>query len=221
MSDLISALLLSLRIALSATALVAVIGIPLAYFLARRRFVGKTLLETLLTVPLVLPPTVVGYVIIRILGVRSPIGALLDRAFGYRLLFSMEGAMLAAVVVSLPLLLIPARAAFAAVEPEYEEIARLFGAGRLSTFWHVNLPLARRGIASGLLLAFARALGEFGATYMVFGGQEGRQTLPISIYEDYVGNEAARAVPAVVLLMAVSLLVIYAYNRAPNSTRSR
>src|SRR4051812_29108784 len=135
MGDLVSALILSLQIAISATAIVAFIGIPLAYFLARRRFVGKTLIETLLTVPLVMPPTVVGYLIILTLGVRSPIGGALDRAFGYRLLFSLPGAILAAVVVSLPLLLIPARAAFAAVEPEFEEIARLFGAGRLSTFW--------------------------------------------------------------------------------------
>jgi molybdate transport system permease protein len=221
MGDLLPALILSLRIALTATAVVALIGIPLAYFLARRRFFGKTLFETLLTVPLVLPPTVVGYLIILALGARSPIGAVLDRAFGYRLLFSLGGAILAAVVVSLPLLLLPARAAFAAVEPEYEEIARLYGAGRLQTFWHVNLPLARRGIASGLLLAFARALGEFGATVMVFGHQSDRQTLPISIYQDYVGNEAARAMPAVVLLSAVSLLVIFLYNRTPQSTRSR
>ena len=221
MGDLFSALFLSLRIAISATAIVAVFGIPLAYFLGRRRFVGQTLIETLLTVPLVLPPTVVGYLIILTLGVRSPIGSLLDRAFGYRLLFSFPGAVLAAVVVSLPLLLIPARAAFAAIEPEYEEIARLFGAGRLSTFWHVNLPLARRGIASGLLLAFARALGEFGATVMVFGSQEDRQTLPISIYQDFIGREFSHAMPAVVLLSIVSLVVIYAYNRAPDRTRSR
>ena len=132
MGDLLSPLLLSLRIAIIATAVVAAVGIPLAYFLARRRFFGRTLVETLLTVPLVLPPTVVGYLIILAVGVQSPIGQFLDRAFGYRLLFTIPGAILAAVIVSLPLLLLPARAAFAAIEPEYEEIARLFGAGRRS-----------------------------------------------------------------------------------------
>lgn len=221
MSDLLSALSLSLRIALSATVIVALIGVPLAYLLARKKFFGRSVIETLLTIPLVLPPTVVGYLVILALGVQSPIGQLLDRSFGYRLLFSLAGAILAAVVVSLPLLLLPARAAFAAIEPEYEEIARLFGAGRLQTFWHVNLPLARRGIASGLLLAFARALGEFGATVMVFGSQQGRRTLPISIYEDYTGNDFAHAAPAVVLLSAVSLAVMIIYNRWPDSTRGR
>ncbi|CAN5437505.1 molybdate ABC transporter permease subunit [soil metagenome] len=221
MSDLLTALSLSLQIALCATAIVALIGIPLSYLLARKKFFGRSIIETLLTVPLVLPPTVVGYLIILSLGVQSPIGQMLDRGFGFRLLFSLPGAILAAVVVSLPLLLLPARAAFAAVEPEYEEIARLFGAGRLQTFWHVNLPLARRGIASGLLLAFARALGEFGATVMVFGSQEGRQTLPISIYQDFVGLDLSHAAPAVVLLSAISLAVMIAYNRWPGSTRSK
>jgi len=221
MADLISALSLSLRIALSATVIVALVGVPLAYLLARKKFFGRSVVETLLTVPLVLPPTVVGYVIILTFGLRTPIGQLLDRTLGYRLLFTIPGAVLAAVIVSLPLLLLPAKAAFAAIEPEYEEIARLFGAGRLQTFWHVNLPLARRGVASGLLLAFARALGEFGATVMVFGTEEGRQTLPISIYENYISRDFAHAAPAVVLLSAVSLVVMILYNRWPDSTRGR
>jgi molybdate transport system permease protein len=221
MADLFSALFLSLRIAISATLIVAMVGIPLAYFLARHRFFGRTLIETLLTVPLVLPPTVVGYLIILALGVRSPVGAALNELFGFRLLFSLTGAIMAAVIVSLPLLLLPARAAFAAIEPEYEEIARLFGAGRIGTFWHVSLPLARRGIASGLLLAFARALGEFGATVMVFGSQPERETLPISIYQDFIGREFSHAMPAVVLLSVVSLGVIFLYNRLPITSSSR
>jgi molybdate transport system permease protein len=221
MSDLFSALALSLRIALCATVMVALIGVPLAYLLARKRFIGRSVIETLLTVPLVLPPTVVGYLILFSLGVRTPIGRFLDRTFGYQLLFSVPGAILAAVIVSLPLLLLPARAAFAAIEPEYEEIAKLSGAGRLQTFWHVNLPLARRGIASGLLLAFARALGEFGATVMVFGSEVGRQTLPISIYQDVIGGDRWHAVPAVMLLTVVSLGVMIVYNRWPDSTRGR
>jgi molybdate transport system permease protein len=126
----------------------------------------------------------------------------------------MEAAVIAGTLVALPMLYMPARAAFASVERELEDIARLFGATRLEMFWHVSLPLARKGIASGLLLAFARALGEFGATVMVFGRQEGRLTLPISIYVDYEAGELAAATPAVVALMAISLTVILIYNRS-------
>lgn len=217
MAELFGSLLLSLRIALSATGIVALLGIPVAYFLARRRFVGKSLLETLLMMPLVLPPTVIGYFIIVVIGKRGPIGQLFESAFGYRFVFSEAGAVIAAVVVSFPLLLLPARAAFASVETEYEQIAQIFGASRWQIFWHVNLPLARRGVISGLLLAFARGLGEFGATMMIFGNREGHRTLPISVYQDYVDNNWRAAVPAVILLTLVSLLVLLVYNRRPSS----
>jgi molybdate transport system permease protein len=213
MSALFDSLILTLRIALCATVLVALVGVPLAWFVARHRFRGRSALETLLTLPLVLPPTVVGYLILVTLGARSPIGAWIDHTFGWRILFTEPGAVLASAVVSFPLLLLPARAAFASVEPEFEEIARLMGAGALSTFWHVRLPLARRGLASGLLLAFARALGEFGATLMVFGSFEDRRTLSISVYEDFVGGQLAHAWPAVVLLIVVSFGVIIVHNR--------
>src|SRR5439155_5803480 len=167
MHHLLAPLLLSLRVAIVATVLVALIGVPLAYVMARRAFAGRSVVEAVLIVPLILPPTVVGYFILMALGRRSPIGMLLERWFGYSVLFHWHGAVIASAVVALPLLYLPARAAFMNLERELEDIARLMGAGPIGVFWHVSLPLARRGIASGLLLAFARALGEFGATVMV------------------------------------------------------
>jgi molybdate transport system permease protein len=214
MSGLVSPLLLSLKVALVATLGVALIGIPLAFFMGRRRFAGKSVVDALLVVPLVLPPTVVGYLILIVLGTRGPVGRVLDAWFGYRVILTWHGAVIAALVVALPLLYLPAKSAFASVDRELEDLARLFGANALQQFWHVSLPLARRGIASGLLLAFARALGEFGATVMVLGDIEGQRTLPISIYTDYATGELRDAAPAVLLLSAVSLVMVIAYNRS-------
>lgn len=211
MNELWPLLAFSLGVATAATVFVVLIAVPLAYFSARTRFVGKGLLEAVLTMPLVLPPTVVGYFLIVLFGRRGAAGSFLAKiADGYTILFRPEGAVLAAAVVSLPLLYLPAKAAFAAVDRELEEIAKLMGASALQTFWHVSLPLARRGIFSGLLLTFARSLGEFGATVMVLGAFADRQTLPIFIY-----NEPARAAAAVWALTAVSLVLILLYNRLP------
>jgi len=212
MGELWTSLLLSLRIALAATVLASLTAVPLAYLLARRSFPGKSILETILTLPLVLPPTVVGYLIIIVFGIQSPIGRWLDATFGMRLLFTEAGAVVASAVVAFPLLLLPARAAFAAVERELEEIARLMGAGPVSVFWHVSLPMARRGIAGGLLLAFARSLGEFGATVMVFG--TARKTLPVLVWYANESGGMKDVVPAVCVLLAVSLMVMGIYNRS-------
>jgi molybdate transport system permease protein len=209
----------SLQVALVATALVALIAIPLAFVMARWRVPGRSLLEALLTIPLVLPPTVVGYVILILAGRRSPLGRWLAETFDYSIIFHWHGAVIAAATVALPLLYMPAKAAFAGVDHELEDAARLMGANLLQQFWHVSLPLARRGIFSGLLLAFARALGEFGATVMVLGDQARFQTLPISIYNDYTAGDLDRAGGAVLALTAISLVVILIYNRSPLSNR--
>jgi len=212
---------LSLRIAASATALTALVAIPLSYEMARRRFRGKSLIEGLIMLPLVLPPTVVGYAIIVLLGTQSLIGGLAYRAMGYRIIFSFEGAVLAAAVVALPMLYIPAKAAFGSVERELEDIAKLMGANPLEVFWHVSIPLARRGLLAGFILAFARALGEFGATVMVFGMQEDRLTLPISIYKDSADGNLSQAMPGVIALALVSLSLILAYNYSATGRRDR
>lgn len=215
MSELSSAIFLSLRIAACATVVAAAIGVPLAFALARRRFPGKSLVEALLTIPLVLPPTVVGYALIILLGRSSPMGQFIESAFGSGILFTVTGAVIASAVVSLPLLYLPVKAAFATVEPELEEIARLMGANPLQVFWHVSLPTARRGIASGVLLAFARSIGEFGATLMVFGSRENQKTLPILVYDlAYETGSNTQALPAILILIAISLLAIFLCNRA-------
>jgi molybdate transport system permease protein len=214
MSIIWNPLTLSLQIALAATLLAALAAVPLAFYLGRRRFTGKSLVEALIMVPLVLPPTVVGYFIIMSLGARGWLGQHLHEWFGYSIMFRFEGAVLAAAVVALPMIYMPARAAFATVDRELEDIARLMGASRLQMFWHVSLPMARRGLLSGLLLGFARALGEFGATIMVFGWQPGRLTLPISIYADYEQGQLANAAAAVIALVITSLALIFAYNRS-------
>jgi molybdate transport system permease protein len=211
---LVSPLWLSLKVAVVATIVVTLLAIPLAYAMARLAIPGKSVLEAILVVPLVLPPTVVGYLILIAIGARSFIGRALENVFGYSVLFNWHGAVLASAIVALPLLYLPTKAAFAGVDREMEEVARLMGANRLQVFWHVALPLARRGIASGLLLCFARALGEFGATIMVMGDLPGRQTLPISIYNDYISGDLVHAWPGVLALSAISLGVIFFYNRS-------
>jgi molybdate transport system permease protein len=192
----------------------AAIAIPLAYLMARRRFVGKSIVEALITLPLVLPPTVIGYVLLAMLGAQGWPGRWLFERFNYSIAFRFEGAVLAAAIVGFPLLYMPARAAFASVQREYVEIARLFGASPIQTFWHVGLPLARRGIASGLILSFARALGEFGATLMVYGWQPNRVTLPVLVYAESQYGDRLLATGAVVTLLAVSLALMLAYNRS-------
>lgn len=192
-----------------ATVVAGVLAVPLAFVLARRQFPGKSLAEGLILMPMVLPPTVLGYILLMAMGARGWLSPLLG---GYSIVFRFEGAVLAAAIVALPMLYIPAKAGFASVERELEDIARLMGANRLQSFWHVSVPLARRGLISGLVLAFARALGEFGATVMVFGWQPQRLTLPISIYADYEQGNLSHATAAVIALSALSLGLIMLYN---------
>ncbi len=218
MNDLLQSLGLSMKVSLVATCITAALAIPLAFVLARNKFAGKSLLEAILTLPLVLPPTCVGYALVVLLGVHGWVGRWLEAWFGLRLVFDWRGAVVAATVVSFPLLFLPAKAAFASIGREMEDIATLMGANPLQIFWHVALPMARRGIVSGILLAFARALGEFGATVMVFGDVTGHQTLPISIYSDYTsGLSLESPAPtwfAVTALSFISLLIILLYNRS-------
>lgn len=212
--DLWQALELSIGISAVATCVALVVALPLAYFNARSRYPGRSLLEGLIVVPMVLPPTVVGYLIIMGLGARGWAGQYLHDWFLYSIMFRFEGAVLAAAIVAMPLLYLPTRAAFASIEREVEDSARVIGANRLQIFWHVSLPMARRGLASGLMLAFARALGEFGATVMVFGIRPGHITLPVSIYIDYEQGDMRSAAPAVGVLCVLSMTLTLLYNRS-------
>ena len=177
-------LLLTLKVAGWATALNLVAGIGMGLLLARLRFPGRDLLDAVLTLPMVLPPTVLGYYLLVLIGRNGPIGAWLQSQFGINLIFTWQGAVIAATVVAFPLVFKSARAAFEAVDPELEQAARVLGRRESAIFFRVTLPLAWRGIMAGLLLAFARASGEFGATLMVAGSIAGRtQTLSIAVYE--------------------------------------
>lgn len=210
MDDLWSTLSLSLRIASAATVVTALMAVPAAYVMARRRFWGRGMLEACILLPLVLPPTVVGYLILMAFARNGILGHWLG---DYSIIFRFEGAVLAAAVVALPMLYMPAKASFQNVDRELEDISKTLGANRFQVFWHVSLPLARRGLLSGLILGFARALGEFGATVMVFGWQPGRLTLPISVYSAYERGEMRDALPAVAFLLILSMALIVGYNR--------
>jgi molybdate transport system permease protein len=178
------ALSLSLKVAGWATAINLLLGVGVGYALARWRFPGRDLVDAALTLPMVMPPTVLGYYLLVVIGSQGAVGAWLLEHFGIRLIFTWQAAVIAATIVSFPLVFKAARAAFEAVDPQLEDAARPLGIRQLAVFFRVSLPLAWRGILAGLLLAFARALGEFGATLMVAGSIAGKtQTLSIAVYE--------------------------------------
>ncbi|HVX83730.1 MAG TPA: molybdate ABC transporter permease subunit [Phycisphaerae bacterium] len=201
---------LSVEVAVVATALDALVAIPLAYVLARRRFLGRWAVESLIILPLVLPPTVVGFGLMVVLGRHGVYGWMT----GGTLLFTLKAAVVASAIVSFPLQVLPMRAAFAALPKEFDEEARIAGLTRLQRLLHIALPLARGGIISGVLLGFARALGEFGATLMLLGTGESTRTLPIQIYFDAgVTADYGAAWPAAVALAGTSVVVIVVANR--------
>jgi len=177
-------LLLTLKVAGWAAMLATLCGIGLAFAVARARFPGKEVFDAMMTLPMVMPPTVLGYYLLVLVGRRGVIGEWLYENLGISLVFTWQGAVLAAAVVALPLVYKASRAAFEGVEPQFEQAARVLGKPEFEVFLRVTLPLAWRGILAGAMLAFARALGEFGATLMVAGSIPGRtQTLSIAVYE--------------------------------------
>ncbi len=209
-----SALKLSLLVVSNATLIVGVLGLVVAFFLAKREFRGKELLDAILTLPLVLPPTVTGYYLIVLLGRRGLIGSLIYDLTGWTVVFSWWGAVVAAVVVSLPLMIKAARASIESVNPQYEMVSYTLGKGEFETFLRITLPLARRGILAGLILSFARALGEFGATLMIAGNIPGKtQTMPLAIYEAVAAGDDKRAQMLALVLTLVSLLAVYLTNK--------
>ncbi len=207
----IRALCLTLKVAGLATLLAFLAGVALAYLLARRNFWGRDWLEAVFTLPLVLPPTVLGYYLIVVMGRRSGLGYWLQEHFGISLLFTWQGAVVAAALVSLPLIFKAARASFAEVDQDLENTARILGLPEWAVFLRVSLPLAWRGILAGTGLAFARAMGEFGATLMVAGNLPGKtQTLSLAIYEAVqVGNNhLANELVLLTSLICISILVV-------------
>lgn len=181
--DELVALGISLKVSLAAVAFSLPPAIALGWLLARREFRGKIVVETLLMLPLVLPPVVVGYLLLVLFGRRGPIGQILESWFDVRIAFTWWAATIAAGVVGFPLLLRSVRLGFASVDPRLETMARTLGAGKLRAFFSISIPLARPAIISGIALAFARGWGEFGATIMIAGSIAGQtRTVPLAVY---------------------------------------
>jgi len=184
----------SLRMALASLLLIVPSGLVLAWWLARKDRRGMALVETLVSLPLVLPPVVTGLVLLQLLGRRGPVGRWLHHAFNCDVVFTWRAVVIALAAMSLPLFVRAARTAFEEVDVKFEQLARTLGAGEWRVFFTITLPLAKRGVLAGTLLAFARALGEFGATIMVAGNIPGHTTtLPLAIYQAVENGEDAHA----------------------------
>ncbi len=205
------ALWLSLRVAVAACLIDLLLALPLAYVMARRRFPGRELLDSLLTLPMVLPPTVLGYYLLVVLGRHGSLGGWLWRHWQVQLLFTLKAAVIAAAVVVFPLIFKPLRQSFAAVEVALEEQALTLGLSPCALWWRVTLPLAMPGLLSACLLGGARAMGEFGATLMVAGNLPGEtQTLSLAIYEAVQAGDDAGAQQRVLLALLVGLALMLA-----------
>ena len=212
------ALGLSMKVALWATFIDLVLGVGFGYLLARGRFPGRDVLDALLTLPMVMPPTVLGYYLLVLIGRNGPIGHWLQQYFGINLIFTWQGAVIAAAVVAFPLVLKGARSAFEAIDVQLEQAASVLGVPPLGVFLRVSLPLAWRGVLAGTLLAFARSMGEFGATLMVAGSIPGKtQTLSIAVYEAVQAGQDDTANLLVIITSLTCIIVLVAANRlVPN-----
>jgi molybdate transport system permease protein len=197
---------LSLKVAVIATAVSLGIGLALAYVLARYRFRGRNVLDSLVTLPIVLPPTVLGYYLLVLLGRNTALGGAFEAVFGFPLVFTWQAAVVAATFHSIPLLVKSARAALESVDRSMENAARTLGASEWRIFFRVTLPLARRSIMAATIVAFARALGDFGVTIMIAGNIPGKtQTMAVAIYD---AVESGNTLVANVMVLVISVLAI-------------
>ncbi len=204
------ALALTLKVAGWATFLNLILGVAVGFVMARWHFPGRDLVDAALTLPMVMPPTVLGYYLLVLLGGQGGIGAWLLQHFGIRLIFTWQAAVIAATIVAFPLVFKAARAAFENVDPQLEDAARTLGLSEPAIFFRISLPLAWRGILAGLLLSFARALGEFGATLMVAGSIAGKtQTLSIAVYEAVQAgqDDSANFLVAITSITCIAVLL--------------
>lgn len=205
---------LSLRVAGISTLIAVVIGLAIAYLLANRDFRGKELLDAAVTLPLVLPPTVLGYYLLVVLGRTGPLGRVYEWIFGEPLVFTWKAAVVAALVHSLPLLIKMSRAALESVDHTYERAARTLGASEWKLFRRVSLPLAWRSIVAATVLAFARSMGDFGITLMLAGNIPNRtQTLAVAIYDAVESGNGQLARILVLVISAVTVLILWLANR--------
>jgi molybdate transport system permease protein len=208
--DTLSITLLTLKVGLASLAVSVVPGLGLAWILARKRFRGRTLLQTLVNLPMVVPPVAVGLVLLLLLGRRGTVGGMLHRTTGLDILFTWQAAALASAVMAFPLLVRAAQQAFAEVPVRLESVAASLGAGPLTVFRTVTLPLAARGIVYGLVLSFARGLGEFGATNLIAGSIPGRtETLALGIYGRVQRGDDAGALGLACVSVALAFVATY------------
>ena len=212
---------LSLLVVTVATFLVGVVGTGLGYVLAKRQFRAKELCDAILMLPMVLPPTVTGYYLILLLGRRGWIGRYIYSLTGWSLAFTWQGAVVAAGAMALPIMVKSARAALESVDARYEMVSFSLGKGEFETFFRVTLPLAMRGLVAGIVLSFARALGEFGATLMLAGNIPGKtQTMPLAIFEAFIAGEDRQAQALALILTLASVASIYLTNTLTRSEKS-
>jgi molybdate transport system permease protein len=205
---------LSLEVAVIATAISLGVGLALAYLLARGRFRGRDALDALVTLPIVLPPTVLGYYLLVLLGRSTPLGRAFEAVFGFPLVFTWQAAVVAAAFHSVPLLVKSARAALESVDRNMENAARTLGASEWRIFFRVTLPLARRSILAATVFAFARSLGDFGVTIMIAGNIPGQtQTMAVAIYDAVQSGNTLAANVMVLLISAVAIAILYWTNR--------
>lgn len=205
--------LLSIKIAFIAVFFVGILGTITAHFLVRFNFPGKDILEAIITLPLVLPPVVTGFVLLVLIGRYGPIGKLFDKMFSTQLIFTQTAAILAAITVAFPLMYQSSKAAFLGIDHRLEEAARTLGASELKIFFTVTLPLAWPGLVAGLVLAFSRALGEFGATAMVAGNIPGKtQTIPVAIFFASENNDLTIGGLYVLVISLMTFILIFWVN---------
>lgn len=213
---MLSPLRLSLQVAVCATIATILVGVPLAYLLARKRFKGQSILDLLFTLPMVLPPTVIGYILIQVIGRRGILGDAYMAITGHELnlMYTWYAAVIASFVVSFPLLYKTARAAMQSIDQELINASYTLGRSETHTFFHVVIPLSTRGIVAGATLAFARAMGEFGATIMVAGNIPGKTTtMPLMIYNETIYGNARGALWMVLIFVGLAGVIIYISNR--------
>ncbi len=205
----LSPLLLSLKVATISTILVFFTSLLLARFMSRHEFFGKSAIDALILLPLVLPPTVIGFGLIVLFGMNGPLGNLLEDVFGIRIVFTWIGAAIASFVVSLPLMYQSVLAAFEKVDSRWENVARTMGVSEWRIFRTITFPLAWSGILAGLILSFARGIGEFGATLMIAGYIPGvTETIPLAIYFAYEAGEMEKAIFWVIVISALGVTAI-------------
>ena len=207
-------ILFTLAVCALSTLCILPFGLALAWTLARKRWRGKVLVETLLTLPLVIPPVATGLILLKLFGRRGPVGAFLFHNFHLDIVFTWRAVVIAAAVMSFPLLVRAARVGFESVDVQLEEIALTLGAGPFRTFFTVTLPLAARAISAGIILAFARAIGEFGATILVAGNIPGRTTtISLKIYEAVILGQDVIAWRLVIICLVISFVAIWLSER--------